>query len=140
MAARFASAGKTVAIMERDKFGGTCVNTGCTPTKTLVASAYAIHVAGRGAKYGFSIGDLRVDMNQVKARKVAASLPDRIRHPRPSQLKISSPYSRPRRKPLSVYFSRRRHRLVLGVWYAGQDASCVVLAGSFPLLQRSSHP
>jgi pyruvate/2-oxoglutarate dehydrogenase complex dihydrolipoamide dehydrogenase (E3) component len=73
MAARFASAGKTVAIIERDKFGGTCVNTGCTPTKTLVASAYAIHVAGRGAEYGFSIGDLRVDMTRVKARKDAAS-------------------------------------------------------------------
>jgi pyruvate/2-oxoglutarate dehydrogenase complex dihydrolipoamide dehydrogenase (E3) component len=73
MAARFAGAGKTVAIIERGKFGGTCVNTGCTPTKTLVASAYAIHVAGRGAEYGFTIGDLRVDMTRVKARKDAAS-------------------------------------------------------------------
>jgi pyruvate/2-oxoglutarate dehydrogenase complex dihydrolipoamide dehydrogenase (E3) component len=73
MAARFASAGKTVAIIERDKFGGTCVNTGCTPTKTLVASAYAIHVARRGADYGFSMGDLRVDIKQVKARKDAVS-------------------------------------------------------------------
>jgi pyruvate/2-oxoglutarate dehydrogenase complex dihydrolipoamide dehydrogenase (E3) component len=73
LAARFAGAGKTVAIIERGKFGGTCVNTGCTPTKTLVASAYAIHVARRGAEYGFSIGDLRVDMTRVKARKDAAS-------------------------------------------------------------------
>jgi len=73
MAARFADAGKTVAIIERGKFGGTCVNTGCTPTKTLVASAYAIHIAGRGAEYGFSTGDVRVDMKQVKARKDAAS-------------------------------------------------------------------
>lgn len=73
MAARFAGAGKTVAIIERDKFGGTCVNTGCTPTKTLVASAYAIHVAGRGAEYGFSAGDLRVDIARIKARKDAAS-------------------------------------------------------------------
>jgi pyruvate/2-oxoglutarate dehydrogenase complex dihydrolipoamide dehydrogenase (E3) component len=73
LAARFAGAGKTVAIIERNKFGGTCVNTGCTPTKTLVASAYAIHVARRGAEYGFSIGDLRVDMTRVKARKDAAS-------------------------------------------------------------------
>jgi pyruvate/2-oxoglutarate dehydrogenase complex dihydrolipoamide dehydrogenase (E3) component len=73
MAARFAGAGKTVAIIERDKFGGTCVNTGCTPTKTLVASAYAIHVARRGAEYGFSIGDMRVDMKRVKARKDTAS-------------------------------------------------------------------
>jgi pyruvate/2-oxoglutarate dehydrogenase complex dihydrolipoamide dehydrogenase (E3) component len=73
MAARFAGAGKTVAIIERDKFGGTCVNTGCTPTKTLVASAYTIHTARRGAEYGFSVGDLRVDMTRVKARKDAAS-------------------------------------------------------------------
>ena len=73
MAARFAGAGKTVAIIERHKFGGTCVNTGCTPTKTLVASAYAIHVARRGAEYGFAAGDVRVDMKRVKARKDAAS-------------------------------------------------------------------
>src|ERR1700677_215006 len=73
LAARFADAGKTVAIIERKKFGGTCVNTGCTPTKTLVASADAIHVARRGAEYGFSIGDMRVDMTRVKARKDEAS-------------------------------------------------------------------
>jgi pyruvate/2-oxoglutarate dehydrogenase complex dihydrolipoamide dehydrogenase (E3) component len=69
LAARFAAAGKTVAIIERDKFGGTCVNTGCTPTKTLVASAYAIHVARRGSEYGFATSDVRVDMKRVKARK-----------------------------------------------------------------------
>jgi pyruvate/2-oxoglutarate dehydrogenase complex dihydrolipoamide dehydrogenase (E3) component len=73
LAARFGGAGKTVAIIERNKFGGTCVNTGCTPTKTLVASAYAIHAAHRGAEYGFSIGDVRVDMTRVKARKDAIS-------------------------------------------------------------------
>src|SRR5271157_4630233 len=73
LAARFAGAGKTVAIIERNKFGGTCVNTGCIPTKTLVASAYAIHVAHRGAEYGFAIGDMHVDMKRVKARKDAAS-------------------------------------------------------------------
>ncbi len=73
MAARFAAEGKTVAIIERGKFGGTCVNTGCTPTKTLVASAYAIYVAGRGAEYGFSVSDLRVDMARVKARKDEAA-------------------------------------------------------------------
>ena len=73
LAARFAGAGKTVAIIERHKFGGTCVNTGCTPTKTLVASAYAAHVARRGAEYGFSAGDVRVDMKRVKARKDAVS-------------------------------------------------------------------
>jgi pyruvate/2-oxoglutarate dehydrogenase complex dihydrolipoamide dehydrogenase (E3) component len=74
LAARFAAAGKTVAIIERNKFGGTCVNTGCTPTKTLVASAYAVHVARRGAEYGFATGDVRVDMKRVKARKDAASV------------------------------------------------------------------
>ena len=73
LAARFAAAGKTVAIIERHKFGGTCVNTGCTPTKTLVASAYAIHVARRGAEFGFDTGDVRVDIKRVKARKDAAS-------------------------------------------------------------------
>jgi pyruvate/2-oxoglutarate dehydrogenase complex dihydrolipoamide dehydrogenase (E3) component len=69
LAARFANAGMAVAIIERDKFGGTCVNTGCIPTKTLVASAYAAHVARRGAEYGFASGDVRVDMKRVKARK-----------------------------------------------------------------------
>ena len=70
LAARFADAGMTVAIIERHKFGGTCVNTGCIPTKTLVASASAAHIARRGAEYGFAIpGDVRVDMKRVKARK-----------------------------------------------------------------------
>jgi pyruvate/2-oxoglutarate dehydrogenase complex dihydrolipoamide dehydrogenase (E3) component len=73
LAARFAAAGKSVAIIERNKFGGTCVNTGCIPTKTLVASAYAIYTARRGAEYGFSIDDLRVDIKRIKARKDAAS-------------------------------------------------------------------
>jgi pyruvate/2-oxoglutarate dehydrogenase complex dihydrolipoamide dehydrogenase (E3) component len=70
LAARFAAAGMSVAIIERHKFGGTCVNTGCIPTKTLVASAYAAHTARRGAEYGFAVnGDVRVDMKRVKARK-----------------------------------------------------------------------
>ena len=70
LAARFSAAGMTVAIIERHKFGGTCVNTGCIPTKTLVASAYAAHVARRGAEYGFVVdGEVRVDMKRVKARK-----------------------------------------------------------------------
>jgi pyruvate/2-oxoglutarate dehydrogenase complex dihydrolipoamide dehydrogenase (E3) component len=73
LAARFADAGKTVVIIERHKFGGTCVNTGCIPTKTLVASAYAAHVARRGGEYGFVNGDVRVDMKRVKARKDAVS-------------------------------------------------------------------
>ena len=73
LAARFSSAGKTVAIIERHKFGGTCVNTGCIPTKTMVASAYAAHVARRGGEYGFASGDVPVDMKRVKARKDAVS-------------------------------------------------------------------
>jgi pyruvate/2-oxoglutarate dehydrogenase complex dihydrolipoamide dehydrogenase (E3) component len=66
---RLAGSGMKVAIIERGRFGGTCVNTGCTPTKTLVASAYAAHVARRGAEYGFSAGEVKVDMKRVKARK-----------------------------------------------------------------------
>jgi pyruvate/2-oxoglutarate dehydrogenase complex dihydrolipoamide dehydrogenase (E3) component len=73
LAARFSSVGKTVGIIERHKFGGTCVNTGCIPTKTLVASAYAAHVARRGDEYGFVTGDVRVDIKRVKARKDAVS-------------------------------------------------------------------
>ena len=73
LAARFAAAGHTVAIIERHKFGGTCVNTGCIPTKTLVASAYAINAARRGAEYGFGAGDVHVDIRRVKARKDQAS-------------------------------------------------------------------
>jgi pyruvate/2-oxoglutarate dehydrogenase complex dihydrolipoamide dehydrogenase (E3) component len=70
LARRLAGSGMKVAIVERDRFGGTCVNTGCTPTKTLVASAYAVHMARRGADYGFSIGGaVTVDMKRVKARK-----------------------------------------------------------------------
>jgi pyruvate/2-oxoglutarate dehydrogenase complex dihydrolipoamide dehydrogenase (E3) component len=70
LAARLATAGRAVAIIERHKFGGTCVNTGCIPTKTLIASADAAHVARRGAEYGFVVnGDVRVDMKRVKARK-----------------------------------------------------------------------
>src|SRR3984885_13328512 len=69
MVGRLAAAGQKVALIERDLIGGTCVNTGCTPTKTLVASAYAAHMARRGADYGFSAGDVTVDMKRVKARK-----------------------------------------------------------------------
>ncbi|HEY2471499.1 MAG TPA: FAD-containing oxidoreductase [Terracidiphilus sp.] len=70
LAARFADAGMTVAIIERHKFGGTCVNTGCIPTKTLIASAYAAHLARRGTEFGFVVnGDVRMDMKRAKARK-----------------------------------------------------------------------
>jgi len=70
LAARLSKAGMKVAVIERKLFGGTCVNTGCIPTKTLVASAYAAHLAGRAAEYGVEIdGPIKVDMKQVKARK-----------------------------------------------------------------------
>jgi pyruvate/2-oxoglutarate dehydrogenase complex dihydrolipoamide dehydrogenase (E3) component len=69
LARRLAGSGMKVAIVERGRFGGTCVNTGCSPTKTLVASAYAVHVARRGADYGFSAGEIAVDMKRVKTRK-----------------------------------------------------------------------
>jgi len=70
LAARLSLAGMKVAVIERGKFGGTCVNTGCIPTKTLVASAYAAHMARRGAEYGIEIrGPVQVDMKRVKARK-----------------------------------------------------------------------
>jgi len=70
LAARLAGAGRKVAIIERKDFGGTCVNTGCIPTKTLVASAYAAHLARRAGDFGVTIdGPIRVDMKRVKARK-----------------------------------------------------------------------
>ena len=72
LAARLAKAGRKTAVLERLRFGGTCVNVGCIPTKTLVASARAIHVTRRGAEFGFTTGgDVRVDMSRVKARKDA---------------------------------------------------------------------
>ncbi len=74
LAGRLTRAGMSVAIIERKLFGGTCVNTGCTPTKTLVASAYAAHLARRAADFGVTIdGRLGVDMKKVKARKDAVS-------------------------------------------------------------------
>ncbi len=70
LAARLSAAGMHVAIVERNLFGGTCVNTGCTPTKALVASAYAAHLARRASDYGVTIGGaIEVDMKRVKARK-----------------------------------------------------------------------
>jgi pyruvate/2-oxoglutarate dehydrogenase complex dihydrolipoamide dehydrogenase (E3) component len=72
LAHRFAQDGKRVAIVERKRFGGTCVNNGCIPTKTLVASARAAHVARRAAEFGVVVeGQIRVDMKAVKARKDA---------------------------------------------------------------------
>ncbi|MFN0194931.1 MAG: FAD-containing oxidoreductase [Aestuariivirga sp.] len=68
---RFAAAGQRVAMIERKYFGGTCVNTGCVPTKTLVASAYVAHMARRAMEYGVDTGPVSVDMKRVKARKDA---------------------------------------------------------------------
>lgn len=72
LANRLAGAGMHVAIIERGHFGGTCVNNGCTPTKTLIASAYVARLAQRAADYGMAIdGAVRTDMARVKARKDA---------------------------------------------------------------------
>ncbi|MDP1570831.1 MAG: FAD-containing oxidoreductase [Vicinamibacterales bacterium] len=69
LAGRLTSAGMTVALVERKQLGGTCVNTGCMPTKALVASAYAAHLARRGAEYGVRLdGPVQVDMARVSAR------------------------------------------------------------------------
>lgn len=62
---RLASAGKKVAVVESGSFGGTCVNTGCTPTKTLVASARAVYMVSRGDDFGFSVDGINVDFAKV---------------------------------------------------------------------------
>lgn len=74
LARRLSAAGMSVAIVERHLVGGTCVNTGCKPTKTLVASAYAAHLARRGADFGVITGPVRVDMARVheRTRKISA--------------------------------------------------------------------
>src|ERR1051325_7202212 len=69
LAKRLTDAGMRVAIIERKRFGGTCVNTGCIPTKSLVASAKAIHMARHASDYGFNTGGITVDMKKIKARK-----------------------------------------------------------------------
>lgn len=71
LAVRCGKEGLKTAIIERQRFGGTCVNNGCVPTKTLVASARAAHVARTGENYGVLMDGLRVDMARVKARKDA---------------------------------------------------------------------
>ena len=71
IAERCSREGLRTAVIERAEFGGTCVNNGCIPTKTLVASARAIHLARRGEEFGFATGRLRVDFARVMARKDA---------------------------------------------------------------------
>src|SRR5687767_14486623 len=69
LAVRLAQSGRKTAIVERKLLGGTCVNVGCVPTKTLIASARAAHVCRTVSDYGVTVqGDIRVDMAQVKAR------------------------------------------------------------------------
>jgi len=68
LAGRLTGAGMKVALIERHLVGGTCVNTGCKPTKTLVASAYAAHVARRASDYGVAVGPVGIDMPTVAAR------------------------------------------------------------------------
>ena len=71
LAGRLTGAGMTVAMIERHLFGGTCINTGCTPTKTLIASAKVAHQARRAEEFGVHTGGVRVDLRAVKARKEA---------------------------------------------------------------------
>jgi pyruvate/2-oxoglutarate dehydrogenase complex dihydrolipoamide dehydrogenase (E3) component len=74
LAGRLTAAGMSVGLIERNLFGGTCVNTGCIPTKSLIASAYAAQLSRRATEYGVSTGgEVMVDLKAVKARKDAIS-------------------------------------------------------------------
>src|SRR5580692_492252 len=74
LAGRLTASGMKVALIERGKFGGTCVNTGCMPTKTLVASAYAAHLARRGGDYGVILnGPIGIDMHRVRSHAATVS-------------------------------------------------------------------
>src|SRR5476651_1750701 len=68
LAERLSKAGRSVAVIERKLVGGTCVNTGCIPTKAMVASAYVAHMARRANEYGVLTADPRVDMQKVWQR------------------------------------------------------------------------
>lgn len=82
LAGRLTAAGMHVALIERKLVGGTCVNTGCMPTKTLVASAYAAHLARRGAEFGVIAGDIGIDMKRVAARAHRVTLDARANNER----------------------------------------------------------
>ena len=69
LATALARSGKATALVESSHVGGTCINEGCTPTKTMVASARVAYLARRGADYGISTGGVSVDMNKVHRRK-----------------------------------------------------------------------
>ncbi|MYL98477.1 FAD-containing oxidoreductase [Novosphingobium sp. FGD1] len=79
LAGRLTGAGQRVALVERDRIGGTCVNTGCTPTKAMVASAHAAHLARRAAGYGVSTGAVAVDLASVvrRAQTISANARER---------------------------------------------------------------
>ena len=78
LAGRLTKAGQQIAVIERKLIGGTCVNTGCIPTKAMVASAYAAHTARRASEFGVAVqGSIQVDMKAVKARKDAISAKSR---------------------------------------------------------------
>jgi pyruvate/2-oxoglutarate dehydrogenase complex dihydrolipoamide dehydrogenase (E3) component len=68
LAVRLAESGRKVAMVERKFFGGTCVNTGCTPTKAMVAIAHAAHLARRSSDFGVHVGSVRVDLREVRQR------------------------------------------------------------------------
>lgn len=68
-ASALARAGKRTAIIERDQVGGTCINYGCTPTKTMVASARVAYLARRAADYGVNTGRISVNLEKVRQRK-----------------------------------------------------------------------
>ena len=69
LAERLGQAGHRVAVIERQRMGGTCVNVGCIPTKTLVGSARVAYYAREAARFGVDVGEVKVDMAKVKARK-----------------------------------------------------------------------
>src|SRR5213593_4904967 len=69
LATALAGAGRRVALIEREHVGGTCINEGCTPTKTMVASARVAHLARRAADYGVRTGPVTVGMERVRQRK-----------------------------------------------------------------------
>ena len=114
LAFRLAGAGMKVAVVERHLVGGTCVNTGCTPTKALVASAYAARIARRAAEYGVVIGgDVGIDMRRVKARKDAIVAASRTGSPRPSKTPQTS------RSTAATPGSRRRK------WWKSPASGCM---------------
>src|ERR1700732_2590604 len=79
---RLADRGWNVALIERNQLGGTCVNTGCTPTKTMVASAQVAHYARNASRWGVNADNVSVDLSVVVARKNAVVLSFRSGHER----------------------------------------------------------